>query len=353
MHGTHEQVMSAGPVAAQVGGTSGGKPSRTLSNKLTSTRLSSLRRCPRLHFYRYELGLSRTRSAAPLRVGAAFHAGLEARNRGADELVATTCALAGYEIVPAWCEPVEWAVERETLRSLFGGHLWRYGVGADNLEFIAVELGFDVPLRNPDTGGISKTFTLGGKMDGIVRLDDGRLAVLEYKTAGEDISPDSDYWRRLRCDGQISLYVLAARMLGFDVATVIYDVTRKPTIRQRQNETPEAFGERLLADIGERPDYYYQRREVPRLEDELTAYQAELWQQAQHLMELRRRAGKLADPSNAHFRNVSKMTCGMCEFAELCLTGVRVDPACPPTGFQVLETVHPELVELATEGVRA
>jgi len=326
-------------------------PSSTLSNKLTSTRLSSLRRCPRLHFYRYELGLSRSRSAAPLRFGAAFHAGLEARNRGADELAATVCALAGYETMPTWADPADWAVERETLKSLFGGHLWRYSESP--LEFIAVELGFDVPLRNPDTGGVSKTFTLGGKMDGVVRLSDGRLAVLEYKTAGEDISPDSDYWRRLRCDGQISLYVLAARMLGFDVATVIYDVTRKPTIRLRQNETPEAFGERLLSDIGERPDYYYQRREVPRLEDELVAYQAELWQQAQHLMELRRRAGKLADPSNAHFRNVSKMTCGLCEFSELCLGGVRVDPACPPAGFQVLETVHPELVESTAEGVRA
>ena len=131
--------------------------------------------------------------------------------------------------------------------------------------------------------------------------------------------------------------------MGFDVATVIYDVTRKPTIRLRQNETPEVYGQRLLTDIGERPDYYYQRREVPRLEDELREYQAELWQQAQNLNDLRHRANKLADPSKAHFRNVSKMTCGQCEFADVCLNGVRVDPACPPVGFQILSDVHPEL----------
>jgi hypothetical protein len=131
--------------------------------------------------------------------------------------------------------------------------------------------------------------------------------------------------------------------MGFDVATVLYDVTRKPTIRLRQNETPEAYGQRLLADVGERPDYYFQRREVPRLEDELALYRSELWQQAQHLIELRRRAAKLDDPSNAHFRNVGRMTCGQCEFANLCLNSIRTNPDNPPSGYQVLRDVNPEL----------
>ena len=248
------------------------------NNKLTSTRLSLLRRCPRLHFYRYELGLSRTRTAAALRFGAAFHAGLEVYNRDANDAGGMRRVLSSYDVMPAWADPTDWAVERETFQSLFAGHLWRYG--ADNLEFVAVEFSFHVPLVNPATGVRSRLYSLAGKMDGIVRLSDGRLAVLEYKTAGEDIAPDSEYWLRLRRDGQISQYVLAARAMGYDVATVIYDVTRKPTIRLRQNETPEAFGVRLLADIEARPDYYYQRREVPRLEDELREYQAELWQQA-------------------------------------------------------------------------
>ena len=327
-----------------------------MNNKLTSTRLSSLRRCPRLHFYRYELGLSRIRSSTPLRLGAAFHAGLEAHNRGASDATVMQCTTADYDVVPQWADPVDWAVERETLKALLSGHIWRYGAEeaspdglrrAGTLEFLGIERVFDIPLVNPDTGAISRKFTLAGKIDAIVRLSDGRLAVLEYKTAGEDIGPDSEHWLRLRCDGQISQYVLASRAMGFDVATVIYDVTRKPTIRLRQKETPELYGQRLLADIGDRPDYYFQRREVPRLEDELTEYQAELWQQAQHLMELRRRAARLDDPSKAHFRNVGRMTCPQCEFAALCLNGIRVDPACPPSGFQVLEDVHPEL---AVEG---
>jgi len=157
--------------------------------------------------------------------------------------------------VPQWADATDWAVERETLKALLSGHFWRYGQDpaspdgqrrASDLAFEAVELSFDVPLVNPVTGALSRAFTLAGKIDGIVRLADGRLAVLEYKTAGEDIAPDADYWLRLRCDGQISLYVLAARALGYDVATVLYDVTRKRTIRLRKDETPEQFGERLL-----------------------------------------------------------------------------------------------------------
>ncbi|MFB3894493.1 MAG: PD-(D/E)XK nuclease family protein [Phycisphaerae bacterium] len=316
--------------------------------KLTSSRLSALRRCLRLHFYRYELGLSRIRTATPLRFGSAFHKGLELRSGifGSDTGTILGSIAADYQTCPQWADPTDWAVERETLVALLSGHFWRYG--QDNLQFVAVEAAFEIPLVNPDTGGVSRKFTLAGKIDAIVRLPDGRLAVLEYKTAGEDIGPEADYWLRLRCDGQISHYVLAARAMGHDVATVIYDVTRKPTIRLRQNETPEAYGQRLLADIGERPDYYYQRREIPRLEDELAEYRAELWQQAQQLMEIRRRASRLDDPCKAHFRNVGKITCSNCEFANLCLSGARVDPASPPHGYQVLSDVNPELGEEAT-----
>ena len=315
-----------------------------MKTRLTSSRLAALRKCPRLHYLRYELGLTRSREATPLRLGSAFHAGLEAHNRTASEQTAFERALCDYETIPNWADPVEWAVERETLKALLRGHIWRYG--SDNIEFVSVEQTFEVPLCNPATNARSRTFTVAGKIDGIVVLSDGRLAVLEYKTAGEDIAPDAEYWLRLRCDGQISMYVLAARACGFNVATVLYDVTRKPTIRLRQNETPEAYGQRLLADIGERPDFYYQRREVPRLEDELGEFRDELWQQAQHLIDLRRRASKLADPATAHFRNVGRMTCGQCEFSSICLNSIRVNPDSPPAGYRILDNVNPELSEI-------
>ena len=311
-------------------------------DRLTATRLSTLRRCPRQHYLRYELGLSRTREATPLRIGSAFHYGLELYNDGLSSDLAVQTATTDYSTCPSWADPTDWAVERETLEALLAGHFWRYQ--QDNIAFESVEFSFELPLINPATGAPSRTFRLAGKLDGIVRLPDGRLAVLEYKTSGEDISPSSAYWLRLRCDGQISQYVLAARALGYDVATVMYDVTRKPTIRLRRNETPEEYGERLLKDIGDRPDYYYQRREIPRLEDELAEFRGELWQQGQLVIETRRRAASLAAPACAWFRNVSRLTCGFCQFADICLSAIRVRPECPPGGYRVLDDVHPELV---------
>ena len=71
-----------------------------MKTKLTSTRLTTLRKCRRLHFLRYELGFSRIRTATPLRFGSGFHVGLETHNRGATDQTVFECALADYEALP-------------------------------------------------------------------------------------------------------------------------------------------------------------------------------------------------------------------------------------------------------------
>src|SRR5579863_586579 len=80
------------------------------------------------------------------------------------------------------------------------------------LEVLAVELEFDVPLVNPETGAASKTFRRGGKLDVLVRrTDDARLLVMDAKTSSEDISAGSFFWKRLILNTQASGYLNAAR----------------------------------------------------------------------------------------------------------------------------------------------
>jgi len=342
--------------------------------RMTNSLMGYAKKCLRLYYLKYICRLQRVRTSAPLRLGGVYHKGQELHGNGDPNAIVK--AATEYDNIPEWADPLAWAVERETVRNLLAGHFWRYE--ADNLEVVANERAFELPLVNPDTGRSSRTFVVCGKIDKIVRMPDGRLAVLEYKTCGQDIGPESDYWLRLRYDSQVSLYVLAARALGFDVATALYDVTRKPEISPRQipeldehdlkivvdgngqrvmkkdgtprqtadsaqgyvllsrQETAEEFGKRLLEDIGVRPDFYYQRREVPRTEDVLSEFQAELWQQAQYLMAVRK--------SGLWFRNVNQMNCRNCDFKELCLNGVKITPdGLPPTGFVQVENVHPEL----------
>jgi len=343
---------------------------------LTHSAMACARRCLRQYYFRYELRLHSRREAAALRLGAAVHVGLERWSGGASPEEAILDATADYATCPHWAEPYDWEIEREIVGNLLAGYFWRYG--EDALEYVEIEKPWDTPLVNPVSGRESRTWRLSGRRDGIVRTPDGRLFVLERKTAGEDIGPDSDYWLRLRCDQQISLYVISAFHQGHDVAGVLYDVIRKPTIRPRQvplfdddglkvvtndetgervlnkdgkprqsagagmtlstrPETPEEYGTRLLADIEERPDYYYQRREVPRLEDDLEEFRHECWQQAKLLSDCRR--------WGRWFRNVGRNTCSFCEYANLCLQSITVDPEAPPDGFEIVDDANPELSE--------
>ncbi len=338
--------------------------------RLTATSVSTLRKCPRQYQYRYEFGLSRISERGELTFGKAYHAGLAQFALGTDRDAAIDLATAGLT------DPMMAA----TVRTLLAGYHWRYSEA--RLHPVAVEQAFEVPLINPDTGAASRTFVLAGKMD--LRTPD---EIVEYKTGGEDISDGSMYWLRLRLDPQLSLYWLAARAMGCEPRVVVYDVTRKPTISPKKltmadsakfldtaeymgqrfdvlvsggrievngvaaevepgvksgtfavRETIDMWAARLLQDISERPNFYYARREVPRLDDELAEFQAELWAESQTL--LHRRARGLWPRTGCNTR-----ACDYCQFADLCLQRISVDPQNPPAGYEILPDVHPELAE--------
>ncbi|MCE5327858.1 MAG: PD-(D/E)XK nuclease family protein [Planctomycetaceae bacterium] len=300
---------------------------------LTNTALGTYRLCPRKYRNRYIYKFVRARKGVALRLGSAWHFALEMFGKGASIEEILAWIRASYQICPDWADPDEWQVECEILVQLVAGHLWCYS--QDGLKFVASELTFSIPVIDPTTGQESQSFMLAGKMDGIVLLWDGRMALLEYKTAGEDIGEGSDYWQRLHADPQLSLYILAARSLGHDVSTCLYDVTRKPTIRCKKSETPQQFGQRLYGDINERPEYYFQRREIPALEDELREFQVELWQQICALQD--------SMASHRWYRNINRMTCAYCEYSELCFNNIQVSAGQAPLGFEIIADPHPEL----------
>jgi hypothetical protein len=173
-------------------------------------------------------------------------------------------------------------------------------------------------------------------------LKDGRLALIEHRTCSEDIAPDSEYWARLRFNLQIYQYVLAARALGWDVALVIYDVTRKPSIRQKQTETVEQYGDRLAADTRERPEFYFARREVPILDQDVAEFEVQRLALSKQILFSRAAARAARRPEHAWPRNCGAMTCRFCEFEGFCMQNVSVDPGLPPAGFRV-GPVNPEL----------
>ncbi len=293
---------------------------------MTASRMACLLDCPRKHYWRYECGLRREVDAMALRFGTAWHAAMEARwqKLGFDDALKAALATARDfdEATVA------------TLSGLLAGYYARWA--EDPVKELCAEVEFRSPLAN------SRTFDVAGKIDGLGILHDGRLALVEHKTTSADVGPDSDYWLRLRSNPQINQYVLAARSLGWDVAAVIYDVTRKPSIRVKQSETPEAYGERLAADAQERPDFYFARREVPILEDDLEEFGIQRFELARMILNFRAASRRSRLPHHGWPRHLTEMQCKFCDYESFCLQNIVPDPALPPAGFRV-GVQNPEL----------
>lgn len=318
---------------------------------LTHSRMQAFKTCRRNHDFAYNKGWRPDRESAPLRFGGNFHLALDLRAQGrtTDQIIQVIRSC--YTTLPAWADNAdgayEWQLECEIVCRMFMGYDWRWA--DDGIEVVKTEQQFDeLPIINPETGRSTPTYTLAGKIDKIVKLPDGRLAVMEHKTTGDGIGVDSDFWRRLRLDQQITLYIIAARGMGYGVQTVLFDAIHKPGIRPkkltkvqqektgRDRETIAEYGDRLTADIADRPDFYFAGQEVPRLESDLDEFEAELWQIQRDMRE--------CEKAGRHFRNTAAcLHPYKCQFFNICADVSDGDDV--PEGFKVLDFVHPELEE--------
>ena len=191
------------------------------------------------------------------------------------------------------------------------------------------------------------------------------LLILETKTSAEDITPGSTYWRRIRLDPQIGVYLRAAQQKGLDPLGIGYDVLGKPALRplkatplesrkytkptkkdpesrlyanqRERDETPEEYGERCLAAIASEPDAYYQRALPVRLHQEQHDGAVDVWQTAQTMREARR--------LNVYPRNPDAcfQWSRACDFLAACCGDVPIDD---PLLFRRQEREHEELEDV-------
>src|SRR3990167_3244587 len=374
---------------------------------LTHSRMQSFKACRKKAYFEYEVGLRREVDAKALRMGSAGHNALDVLKKGGSIETAIDAIRHEYANVPDGVEEREWGIEQETIECLVTGWNWRWG---ESLEIVDSEQSFALPLINPETGAATPLWDAAGKIDGIVQVD-GRKLTLEHKFISDPIDQDSDYWRRLQIDSQISLYTWAGRQIDHDVTGVFFDVIRKPTIRpeqvpildedgkkivldaagnrvfnvvkakkkcekcegtgvlelvderefpgmqnppcpctqgaprqtgdtekgyvlQARQMTPEEWGEKLLADIGTRPEFYFARIEIARLDDELDEMLQEMWDVQKTIRE--------AQLKGRWYKTVGKDTCPWCPFFGLCTSKFKFEGVAPE-GFMLLENVHPEL----------
>jgi hypothetical protein len=292
-----------------------------MTSLLTASRINCILACPRRHFWRYEVGLKPRQAALALRLGSAWHWAMEARWTGSDYDAALATALPkGVDL-----DPMAVAI----VGGLLAGYYRYYGEKDSIVKEIHPEVEFRQPLKG------SRSFDLAGKIDGLAVLHDGRIALVEHKTTSDSIAPESDYWIRLRFNPQVLQYVDAARNLGWQVETVLYDTTRKPMIRQKQTESIDEFGDRLADDSCTRPEFYFARREVPVLDDDLEEFRVQRNVMARHILNCRSEERRHARRERAWPRHLSTISCQSCEYESFCVQNTVIDIQQPPAAFVV------------------
>lgn len=238
-------------------------------------------------------------------------------------------------------------VEYYTLLNALAGYNW-YWASQEQYETVVREYEFETPVRSMK-GRALPNVKLRGRIDKIVRNENGQLLVMEHKSTSKSIDSDSTIWPHFSMSVQSYLYPGTAQQLQFDgdlkdygvkandppIFGVLFDAFHKPQISPKKltqaaskefvengvycgqefrvgayecadngyeilrayckvndvpaecepgkkagtfavRETPEMFGARLLQDIGERPEYYFARREVARTAPDFERFQREL-----------------------------------------------------------------------------
>lgn len=168
-----------------------------------------------------------------------------------------------YSQVPEGKTAFETETERVTILYSFCGYQWYYS--EPQMETLASEVWFDVPVVDPENKRKLKDVRLVGKVDHLMRNNDnGLIYIGERKSTSKDLT-DNTYWDRLRMDIQLSTYLNSLRVaqrlgqLGkYGVSAdepliqgTWYDVWHKPGIKPKalsQKDTKEFLETGCYAD---------------------------------------------------------------------------------------------------------
>lgn len=335
---------------------------------LTSSRLKLWRACPRQHHYRYELAVESVgRESAASALGTAVHHALEAwwctwRDMGGyGALDAALYAARGDEAGEASdIDPYTVALTQ----ALVIAYDARWSRWAAGVEVLGVEAPFVAPLEHPTRPGLfARRWVVAGKMDVLLRLSDGRVAIVDHKVTASDARVGSDWRRKLTLDPQVSTYFGGAEALGHPADLALWDVLQRPSIKPLKataevklkldgtpragqrlaDETPDEYQERLIAKLAdEGPEAALAHVEVVRTDEERTAHQWALWHTVREIEESRAAVRACGGDARAVPQNAAScMLYGHpCAYLPVCEGTARIDDA---SRYRRLPVAHAEL----------
>jgi hypothetical protein len=141
-----------------------------------------------------------------------------------------------------------------------------------------LEREFKIPFTGVSGPGKSYPWTtfMRGKMDGLFfrgKTDTPWLFETKTKSRIEDAA----IAEIMPFELQVGIYLWATwKLTGVIPGGVLYNILRRPGLRQKQNESLAQFGARMVQDIHDRPDWYFIRMEMKITKKDLERTEEEL-----------------------------------------------------------------------------
>lgn len=262
----------------------------------TSSRLKAYQTCPMKEALRYRQKLAPISTKKSLAIGTAVHKGIEMWDEDAGIEALNLPYPTSQE------EADEQEIARVTVLALLRGYFKTY----EPFEAHMPELSFRLPMTTGKQ--YSRKYDIAGKIDDVATIN-GQNWIVEYKTASK---LDASYFDRLYVDSQITMYMAASKRLGLEPQGVLYRVLRKPQIRRGKTESIEQFLNRLEANIGARPEFYFMQRRLYRGSNDLAEFERMIYQESKH-SDLMYKQGRCYKHSTAC------SVYGACEYLPLCM----------------------------------
>ena len=226
---------------------------------VTYSFLSKFQVCPERTRLNYVEGYSEVGVSVPLEFGNLFHAVLEYIQAGNNpELVPSFVNMYGRNRLGIDRTTPD---ERMVMERIMGmvevvvpAYLDHWEARDKGLTYLFQEETFEVLHTLPS----GRTLKLRGRWDAVFYDDQSAVWLQENKTKQ---TVDEEFLQRsLSQDLQTMLYCISLQnRMGSLPAGVLYNVIRRPALRQRVNETLKGFLDRLKEDIAKRREFYFMR----------------------------------------------------------------------------------------------
>lgn len=282
---------------------------------LTHSKRQAFRACRRAYYYRFEQRLVPRIERSVKRRGTAFGLILQklAEAEMAEQVdiqpspdTVVDLALGDYyhdQNPNSQEEADELEFEMAALYALALRYVEIYGLAGRR------EISYERALVNPKTGRASRSFLLGGKIDGIRVIGPERALVIEDKLVSQITKTTIE---NLPLDEQTSEYVDALLWRGWS-GEAEFRWTRWPSIKRKKDENLAQFVERFIADLHEREDFYFVKESLLFPTDQLDDFRRERWQIAKDILECRRSGRWYKNPTRCDIYR------GGCQYSPLCL----------------------------------